>query len=60
MGQVLKRVCFVRTDFPEWRPVMMLLHQFYSKVELAELTFKHVEPYVDVQDMSKKLVSIHE
>lgn len=60
MGQVLKRVYFVRTDFPEWRPVVMLLHQLYPNVELAKLTFQHVEPYVDVQGMSKKLVPTHE
>ncbi|MBV8270955.1 MAG: DUF2971 domain-containing protein [Cupriavidus sp.] len=60
MGQVLKRVYFVRTDFPEWGPVMMLLHQLYPNVELAKLTFQHVEPYVEVQGMTKKLVPIHE
>ncbi|EEC32403.1 hypothetical protein BUC_4701 [Burkholderia pseudomallei 576] len=60
MGQVLKRVYFVRTDFPEWGPVMMLLHQLYPNVELAKLTFQHIEPYVKVQRMTKKLVPIHE
>jgi Protein of unknown function (DUF2971) len=58
IGQILKRVYFVRTDFPEWGPVMMLLHQLYPDVELAKLTFQHVEPYVDVQGMTKKLVPI--
>ncbi|WP_343583420.1 DUF2971 domain-containing protein [Herbaspirillum sp.] len=60
MGQVLKRVYFVRTDFPEWAPVMMLLHRLYPNVELAKLTFQHIEPYVEVQSMTKKLVPIHE
>lgn len=60
MGQVLKRVYFVRTDFPEWGPAIMLLHQLYPNVELAKLTFQHVEPYVKVQGMTKKQVPIHE
>jgi hypothetical protein len=38
----------------------MLLHQFYPSVELAKLTFQHAEPYVEVQGMTKKLVSIRE
>ncbi len=59
MGQILKRVYFVREDFPEWGPVMALLHQLYPNVELAKLTFQHVEPYVQVQGMAKKLVPIH-
>lgn len=58
MGQVLKRVYFVRTDFPEWGPVMMLLHQLYPSVELAQLTFQHTEPYVEVKGMTKQLIPI--
>jgi len=58
LGQVLKRVYFVRTDFPEWGPVMMLMHQLYPNVELAKLTFQHIEPYVEMQNMTKKLVPI--
>ena len=58
--QILKRVYFMRTDFPEWGPVMMLLHQLYLNVELAKMTFQHVEPYVRVQGMTKKLVPVHE
>ena len=60
LGQILKRVYFVRTDFPEWGPVIMLLHQLYPNVELAQLTFQHIEPYVEVRGMTKKLVPIHE
>jgi len=60
MSQMLKRVYYVRTDFPEWGPVMMLLHQLYPDVELAELTFQHIEPYVEVRRMTGKLVPIHE
>ncbi|AXK64958.1 hypothetical protein CN645_27860 [Burkholderia sp. IDO3] len=60
MGEILKRVYFVRTDFPEWEPVMTLLHQRYPNVELAKLTFQHIEPYVEVQSMTVKLVPIHE
>lgn len=58
--QVLKRVYFVRTDFPEWEPVMMLLHRLYPNVELAKLTFQHVEPYAKVQRIGRRLVPIHE
>lgn len=58
MGQVLKRVYYVRTDFPEWGPVMTLLHQLYPNVELAELTFQHVEPYVVTQRIIKKLIPV--
>lgn len=58
MGQVLKRIYFVRTDFPEWGPVMMLLQQLYPNVELARLTFQHVEPYVEVRGMTTKLIPV--
>lgn len=60
MGQILRRVHFVRTDFPEWRPVMMLLHQLYPNVNVSKLTFQHAEPYVKVQEMAKKLIPIRE
>jgi len=60
MGQILKRVYFVRTDFPEWGPVMTLLAQLYPNVELAKITFQHVEPYVRVQSMTTKLVPVRE
>lgn len=60
IGQLLKRVYFVRTDFPEWGTVMMLLHQLYPNVKLAKVTFQHGEPYVKVQDMTKTLVPMHE
>lgn len=60
MSQILKRVYFVRTDFPEWGPVTMLLHQLYPDVELAQLTFQHAEPYVKVQSTTKKLIPIEE
>jgi len=60
LGQVLKRVYYVRTDFPEWGPVMMLLHQLYPNVELVQLTFQHIEPYVEARHMIKKLVPIDE
>lgn len=60
MSQVLKRVYFVRTDFPEWKPTMMLLHRLYPKVELVELTFQHIEPYVEARKMTTKLVPVNE
>ena len=58
MGQVLKRVYFVRTDFPEWGPVMMLLPQLYPDVELVQLTFQHTTPYVEARPMTRKLVPL--
>lgn len=60
ISQVLKRVYFVRTDFPEWGPTMMLLHRLYPNVELVELTFQHIEPYVEARQMTTKLVPIDE
>lgn len=58
IGQVLKRVYYVRTDFPEWGPVMTLLHQLYPDVEVAELTFQHVEPFSKAQPMCRKIIPI--
>jgi hypothetical protein len=58
MGSVLKRVYYVRTDFPEWGPVITLLHKLYPNVELAELTFQHTEPNVSMRHMIKRLVPI--
>ena len=60
VGQILKRVYYVRMDFPEWGPVMTLLHQHYPNVELTELTFQHVEPYVAIRSMIRKLVPVSE
>lgn len=57
IGQLLKRVYYVRTDFPEWGPVMMLLHRLYPDVEIVELTFQHIEPYVVRRRMTRKLVT---
>jgi Protein of unknown function (DUF2971) len=56
LKRLLKRVYFTRTDFPEWGPIMMLLHQLYPEVELAEVRFSHVEPVVSVVPMAKRLV----
>lgn len=56
LKQILKRVYFTRTDFPEWGPVQMLLHQLYPDVELAKVTFTHTEPLVHVQPMHRTLV----
>lgn len=55
---ILKRIYFVRTDFPEWGPIMMLLHQLYPDVELAQIQFSHKAPLVFVIPMTKKLVSL--
>lgn len=55
---ILKRVYFVRTDFPEWKPTMMLLHQLYPNVELAQVKFSHKTPLVSIVPMMKKLIPI--
>lgn len=55
---ILKRVYFVRTDFPEWRPIMMLLHQLYPNVELAQVQFSHQVPLVSVIPMTKKFIPV--
>lgn len=58
LKQILKRVYFTRTDFPEWGPVQMLLHQLYPDVELARVIFNHTEPLVHIQPMHRKLVPV--
>lgn len=58
MDQVLKRVYFVRTDFPEWGPVMLLLQQRYPNVEVAQLSFQHVGPSTELQPMKMKLIPV--
>lgn len=55
---ILKRVYFVRTDFPEWGSVMALLRQLYPDVELVKLTFQHIEPYALTQRMTMKLLPV--
>jgi hypothetical protein len=46
---ILKRVYFMRTDFPEWRPIMMLLRQLYPDVGIARVIFSHTDPLVKIQ-----------
>lgn len=58
MRSVLKRVYYVRRDFPEWGPVITLLHKLYPEVELAEVTFQHTEPNSPTRHMIKKLIRI--
>lgn len=58
LADILKRVYFVRTDFPEWGPISILLHRLYPKVEMAHITFEHTEPFVKVQPLEAKLVPI--
>lgn len=56
--EILKRVFFIRTDFPEWSSIMMLLHKLYPKVELARLNFEHKEPFVKIEPFETKLIPI--
>jgi hypothetical protein len=58
LRQILKRVYFTRTDFSEWGPIMMLLHQLYPHVETAQVTFSHAEPLVSIQRLEKKLIPV--
>lgn len=37
MQDILKSVIYTRTDFPEWGPIVMLLHQLYPKVQQVRL-----------------------
>lgn len=55
---ILKRIYFVRTDFPEWGPIMMLLHQLYPRVEVAQVQFSHKAPLVSIIPMVEKLVPL--
>ena len=58
LRQVLKRVYFTRTDFPEWGPIMMLLHQLYPSVEMAQVTFSHTEPLVSIRHLEAKVIPV--
>lgn len=58
LRQILKRVYFTRTDFPEWGPIMMLLHQLYPSVKVAQVAFNHTEPLVSIQHLEAKLVPV--
>jgi hypothetical protein len=58
LRRILKRVYFTRTDFPEWGPIMMLLHQLYPGVETAQVTFSHTEPLVSIQRLEAKLIPV--
>ena len=58
LKKILKCVYFTRTDFPEWGPVQMLLHQLYPDVEIAHITFSHTEPLVSIRPLYRKLVPV--
>ncbi|WP_022982014.1 DUF2971 domain-containing protein [Ideonella sp. B508-1] len=58
LKRLLRRVYFTRTDFPEWGPIMMILHQLYPEVELARVDFSHTEPLVSVVPLAKKLIPV--
>lgn len=58
LPRILKRIYYTRTDFPEWRPIIMLAHQLYPEVELAEVRFSHTAPLTSAVPMAKKLVPI--
>lgn len=56
LRQILKRVYFTRTDFAEWGPIMMILHQLYPKVKTAKITFSHIEPLVSINHLEARLL----
>jgi len=58
LKNLLKRIYFVRTDFPEWGPTMMLLHQLYPNVEVSQIQFSHRAPLVSIIPMVEKLVPL--
>ena len=60
MKQILRRVYFVRTDFPEFVQVLAKLHQDYPDVELVQLSFQHTESYVDAKQVLVKLIPVSE
>jgi len=60
LRQILKRVYYVRSDFPEWLQVVGLLTDQYPDVELVELQFRHTEPYVEARQISARLVPVVE
>jgi hypothetical protein len=60
LGEVLKRVIFMRTDFIEWSSIMMLLTRLYPDVEVAQIGFHHTAPFVRLQEMERKLIPIEQ
>jgi hypothetical protein len=60
LKEILKKVYFMRTDFPEWGPIMTALCQFYPGVELAQISFHHNNPLTCVQDHEFRIVLLPE
>ncbi|HEY1395289.1 MAG TPA: DUF2971 domain-containing protein [Roseateles sp.] len=60
LKQILRRVYFMRTDFPEFVQVLTKLHQDYPDVELMQLAFQHTESYVDAKQVLVKLIPVSE
>jgi len=58
LKHILKRVYFIRTDFPEWGSITMLLHQLYPSMEIARVQFSHKAPLVSVVPMVRKLIPV--
>lgn len=58
VSQTLKRVFFWRTEFDEWSPIILLLHRLYPSVEMAQFTFVHREPFVELRSTSTKLIPL--
>ena len=58
LNAVLKKLYFVRTDFPEWGPIVTLLHRLYPDVGLAHIRFHHTEPFTRMNEMEFRLVPL--
>lgn len=57
---ILKRVFFMRTDFPEWGPIMTTLYQLYPGVEPTLISFSHAEPLTRVKGHEFRTVHLSE
>jgi hypothetical protein len=60
LKEILKKVYFLRTDFPEWGAIMATLYQFYPGVELAQISFHHNNPLTRVQEQEFRFVHLSE
>lgn len=57
---VLKAVYFVRTDFPEWGPIMTTLHQFYPSVGPTLISFSPTEPLTRIREHEFRILHLSE
>jgi hypothetical protein len=58
LRDVLRSVIFTRTDFPEWGPIMVTLHEHYPNVRVADVSFDYKEPLTKSRTYGYRLVPI--